>query len=173
MAFFSEQEASILRVWTAKNWSNDSSSRHNSFALKKYIYIPGHPHAHAHTEKRHSYRHKLGTGADKLSEAEQEVLFSWENLGQLDREMTRKWKLWERKMVGWYAGREKLETGELFVSNIPQMDKPDINNKEPQPQRPNLLSNFCFGTLRKSWLTWPSCQRISLKVIFIFFYGGT
>lgn len=39
-----------------------------------------------------TYRHELGTGADKLSEAEQEVLFSWENLGQLDREMTGKWK---------------------------------------------------------------------------------
>lgn len=32
--------------------------------------------------------------------------------------------------------REKLQTGELFVSNIPQMDNPDINNKELQPQRP-------------------------------------
>lgn len=39
-----------------------------------------------------TYRHELGTGADKLSEAEQEVLFSRENLGQLDREMTGKWK---------------------------------------------------------------------------------
>lgn len=44
-----------------------------------------------HTQK-HSYRHKLSTGADKLSEAEQEVLFSWENLGQLEREMTAKWE---------------------------------------------------------------------------------
>lgn len=39
-----------------------------------------------------TYRHELGAGADKLSEAEQEVLFSWENLGQLDRETTGKWK---------------------------------------------------------------------------------
>lgn len=39
-----------------------------------------------------TYRHELGAGADELSEAEQEVLFSWENLGQLDREMTGKWK---------------------------------------------------------------------------------
>lgn len=39
-----------------------------------------------------TYRHELSAGADKLSEAEQEVLFSWENLGQLDREMRGKWK---------------------------------------------------------------------------------
>lgn len=83
-----------------------------------------------------TYRHELSAGADKLSEAEQEVLFSWENLGQLDREMRGKWKGWEHKMAAWAAGREKLETGLLFVSNILQMDKPDINNEELRPQKP-------------------------------------
>lgn len=39
----------------------------------------------AHTQ---TYRHKLSAGADKLSEAQQEVLFGWENLGQLEGETT-------------------------------------------------------------------------------------
>lgn len=44
--------------------------------------IQGDIHTHSETL---TYRHKLSAGADKLSEAEQEVLFSWENLGQLQR----------------------------------------------------------------------------------------
>lgn len=46
-------------------------------------------HAHIHSL---TYRHELSTGADKLSEAEQEVLFSRENLCQLEKEMGGKWK---------------------------------------------------------------------------------
>lgn len=56
-------------------------------------------HRHDTQSDTHSYRHKLSAGADKLSEAEQEVLFSWENLGQLEREMTGKWEWLEHKMV--------------------------------------------------------------------------
>lgn len=44
------------------------------------------------TRAEHTYRHELGAGADKLSEAEQEVLFSGENLGQLEKEMMGKWE---------------------------------------------------------------------------------
>lgn len=91
-----------------------------------------HIHTHIHSET-HSYRHKLSTGADKLSEAEQEVLFSGENLGQLARERTEKCKEWEHKIVGWYAGRGKMETLELFVC-LTQMGNSDINNRKTETQ---------------------------------------
>lgn len=60
--------------------------RRQQLCIKKIYWL-----IHTHSQI-HSYRHELSTGADKLSEAQQEVLFSWENLGQLKREMTRKWE---------------------------------------------------------------------------------
>ena len=38
--------------------------------------------------QKHTYHHELSTGADELSEAQQEVLLSGENLGQLRRQGT-------------------------------------------------------------------------------------
>lgn len=34
----------------------------------------------------HTYLHELSAGPHKLSEAQQEILFIWENLCQLDKE---------------------------------------------------------------------------------------
>lgn len=86
MAFLSEQEAFVQKVLQRTDQMTELVKRRKQLCIKK-IYGPIHTHS-----ETHSYRHELSTGADKLSEAEQEVLFSWENLGQLEREMTGKWE---------------------------------------------------------------------------------
>ena len=87
-------------------------------------------HRHDTQSDTHSYRHKLSAGADKLSEAEQEVLFSWENLGQLERN--------DREMGVVRAqdggvdtlGEKRWRLGSFLCAKL-QMGDSDINNRVP------------------------------------------
>lgn len=86
MAFLSEQEAFVQKLLQRTDQMTQFVKRRQQLCIKKI---------HQPIQRRsetHSYRHELSAGADKLSEAEQEVLFSWKNLGQLDREKTGKWE---------------------------------------------------------------------------------
>jgi len=74
MAVYSEQEAFCSKRTKILLRTDKITTKSSCFALKK-----------AKKAQKQTYRHELSAGADKLSEAEQEVLFSWENLGQLER----------------------------------------------------------------------------------------
>ena len=67
--------------------------RHTHAYIHTHINASTHTHTHTHTHNiythTHTYRHEFCAGTDKLSETEQEVLFSWEDLGELGDKMKR------------------------------------------------------------------------------------
>lgn len=92
------------------------------------------------------------------------------SVGRIWANLTEKWQengsgentRWLLDMPG---ERSCRLSGELFVSNIPQMDNSDINNKELQPQRPG------YAQLRNTHKIYFSCfnaQSHSFKEILTF-----
>lgn len=124
MAFLSEQEASIWRIWISKCWSNDRV----------------HQDTRAHPKQPSAQPLTAMNSALELTNClKQSKKFS--SVGRIWASLTEKWQEnGSGESTRWLLDMPREGScrlsGELFVSNIPQMDNPDINNKELQPQRP-------------------------------------